>query len=110
MSSTILVKEMREVRDLFNHWNKLRKDIARMKFVRLVDRYSEANGNTSTSKIDEETYRLKLKTFHLLTNQTVDRAMNLRGPSFDPPVANMVSFPKRDYGERADRTKFRRRI
>ena len=101
------MKEMREVHELFNQWNKLRRDIVRMKFVRLVCRFSKGVRFTS---FDEEIFRLKSETFRLLTNQTVDRAMSLRGPTFNPPVPNMRAFPRRDYGERADRTKFRRDI
>ena len=103
------MKEMREVHELFNQWNKLRRDIVCMKFVRLVRRFSERKGLRSTS-FEEEIFRLKSETFRLLTNQTVDRAMNLRGPTFNPPVPNMRAFPRRDYGERSDRTKFRRDI
>jgi len=105
------MREMREVNELFNSWDKLRKDVVRMKFRRMVKRaLMKRYGSSSIIASEDDVFQLKLETFKLLTNQSIDRAANLRRPSFDPPVPEMEAFPTRHHGQRVDPIKFRRDI
>lgn len=102
-----LIKEMCEVYELFHRWEILRKDIECIKSE------MEQNSKNVPQECDSRTidsFRLKMKSFQLLTNLTIDRASNLRGPLFNPSVSNMRSFPTRAHGHRSDPQKYRRDI
>ena len=77
--------------ELFNQWNKLRRDIVRMRFVRRTFR-----GKFESTSFD---FSIEIGDVSSATNQTVDRAMSLRGPTFNPPVPNMRAFPRRETTE-----------